>query len=155
MRSKTSCFNGTLFRKNLSRYWPLWGLASFGGAMFPLAMLLELLHNGFRFWSPLETRQAYYTVLSYGVPVIAIVYAILCAMAVWSYLYNARSAYAYVYYSVRLAYAVERAGHKRIVFDSVCKYYELCASEAVPVSCKMSSFLYDLAHELYSIHIYA
>ena len=59
--------------------------------MFPLAMLLELLHNGFRFWSPLETRQAYYTVLSYGVPVISIVYAILCAMAVWSYLYNARS----------------------------------------------------------------
>ena len=91
MRSKTSCFNSTLFRKNLSRYWPLWGLASFGGAMFPLAMLLELLHNGFRFWSPLETRQAYYTVLSYGVPVISIVYAILCAMAVWSYLYNARS----------------------------------------------------------------
>ena len=91
MRSKTSCFNGTLFRKNLSRYWPLWGLASFGGAMFPLAMRLELLHNGFRFWSPLETRQAYYTVLSYGVPVISIVYAILCAMAVWSYLYNARS----------------------------------------------------------------
>ena len=91
MRSKTSCFNGTLFRKNLSRYWPLWGLASFGGAMFPLAMLLELLHNGFWFWSPLETRQAYYTVLSYGVPVISIVYAILCAMAVWSYLYNARS----------------------------------------------------------------
>ena len=91
MRSKTSCFNGTLFRKNLSRYWPLWGLASFGGAMFPLAMLLELLHDGFRFWSHLETRQAYYTVLSYGVPVISIVYAILCAMAVWSYLYNARS----------------------------------------------------------------
>ena len=91
MRSKTSYFNGTLFKKNLSRYWPLWGLASFGGAMFPLAMLLELLHNGFQFWSPLETRQAYYTVLSYGVPVISIVYAILCAMAVWSYLYNARS----------------------------------------------------------------
>ena len=91
MRSKTSCFNGTLFRKNLSRHWPLWGLASFGGAMFPLAMLLELLHDGFRFWSPLETRQAYYTVLSYGVPVISIVYAILCAMAVWNYLYNARN----------------------------------------------------------------
>ena len=91
MRSKTSCFNGTLFRKNLSRYWPLWGLASFGGAMFPLAMLVNLLHDGFQLWSPLETRQAYYTVLSYGVPIISIVYAILCAMAVWSYLYNARS----------------------------------------------------------------
>ena len=91
MRSKTSCFNSTLFKKNLSRYWPLWGLASFGGAMFPLAMLVNLLHGGFQLWSPLETRQAYYTVLSYGVPVISIVYAILCAMAVWSYLYNARS----------------------------------------------------------------
>lgn len=91
MRSKTSCFNSTLFKKNLSRYWPLWGLASFGGAMFPLAMLVNLLHDGFQLWSPLETTEAYYTVLSYGVPVISIVYAILCAMAVWSYLYNARS----------------------------------------------------------------
>lgn len=91
MRSKTSCFNSTLFKKNLSRYWPLWGLASFGGAMFPLAMLVNLLHDGFQLWSPLETRQAYYTVLSYGVPIISVVYAILCAMAVWSYLYNARS----------------------------------------------------------------
>ena len=91
MRSKTSCFNGTLFRKNLSRYWPLWGLASFGGALFPLAMLVNLLHSGFDFWTPLETTQAYYNVLSYGVPVISIVYAVLCAMAVWNYLYNARS----------------------------------------------------------------
>ena len=91
MRSKTLCFNGTLFRKNLSRYWPLWGLASFGGALFPLAMLVNLLHSGFDFWTPLETTQAYYNVLSYGVPVISIVYAVLCAMAVWNYLYNARS----------------------------------------------------------------
>ena len=91
MRSKTSCFNGTLFRKNLSRYWPLWGLASFGGALFPLAMLVNLLHSGSDFWTPLETTQAYYNVLSYGVPVISIVYAVLCAMAVWNYLYNARS----------------------------------------------------------------
>ena len=91
MRSKTSCFNGTLFRKNLSRYWPLWGLASFIGALFPLAMLVNLLHSGFDFWTPLETTQAYYNVLSYGVPVISIVYAVLCAMAVWNYLYNARS----------------------------------------------------------------
>ena len=91
MRSKTSCFNGTLFRKNLSRYWPLWGLASFGGALFPLAMLVNLLHSGFDFWTPLETTQAYYNVLSYGVPVISIVYAVLCAMAVWNYLYNTRS----------------------------------------------------------------
>ena len=92
MRSKTSCFNGTLFRKNLSRYWPLWGLASFGGALFPLAMLVNLLHSGFQnAWTPMQTKEMYYAVLSYGVPVISIVYAVLCAMAVWNYLYNARS----------------------------------------------------------------
>lgn len=92
MRSKTSCFNGTLFRKNLSRYWPLWGLASFGGALFPLAMLVNLLHSRFQnAWTPMQTKEMYYGVLSYGVPVISIVYAVLCAMAVWNYLYNARS----------------------------------------------------------------
>lgn len=92
MRSKTSCFNGTLFRKNLSRYWPLWGLASFGGALFPLAMLVNLLHSRFQnAWTPMQTKEMYYAVLSYGVPVISIVYAVLCAMAVWNYLYNARS----------------------------------------------------------------
>ena len=92
MRSKISCFNSTLFKKNLSRYWPLWGLASLGGAMFPLAMLVNLLHNGFQGgWTPLETRDAYYMILSSAVPMISIVYAILCAMAVWNYLYNARS----------------------------------------------------------------
>ena len=37
MQSKTSYFNATLFRKNLTRFWPLWGLASFVGALFPLA----------------------------------------------------------------------------------------------------------------------
>ena len=92
MRSKTSCFNGTLFRKNLSRYWPLWGLASFGGALFPLAMLVNLLHSGLQdAWTPMQMKEMYYTVLSYSVPVISIVYAVLCAMAVWNYLYNTRS----------------------------------------------------------------
>ena len=46
MQSKTSCFNGTLFRKNLTRFWPLWGLASFIGALFPLAVLLDMVHRG-------------------------------------------------------------------------------------------------------------
>ncbi len=26
MRSATSYFNGTLYRKTLARFWPLWGL---------------------------------------------------------------------------------------------------------------------------------
>lgn len=92
MQSKTSFFNGTIFKKNLTRYWPLWGMASFGGALFPLAMLVNLLH-GYRAFQmkPLEMREIYFNVLTYAVPVISIVYAILCALAVWGYLYNARS----------------------------------------------------------------
>ena len=46
MLSKTSYFNATLFRRNLTRFWPLWGLASFIGALFPLAVLLDMVHRG-------------------------------------------------------------------------------------------------------------
>lgn len=92
MQSRTSYFNGTLFRKNLTRFWPLWGMASFLGALFPLAMLLELIRNPPRnAVNPLNFTGAYYSILAYAVPVISLLYAILCAMMVWSYLYNARS----------------------------------------------------------------
>ena len=90
MLSKTLCFNRTLFRKNLTRFWPLWGMASFGGSLFPLAMLLELLRNPHWMITKLEVTAAYYEVLCYGVPLISLFYAILCAVAVWSYLYNGR-----------------------------------------------------------------
>ena len=46
MQSKTLCFNRTLFRKNLSRFWPLWAVPSFVGALFPLAMLTHLIRYG-------------------------------------------------------------------------------------------------------------
>ena len=35
MRSKTSYFNRTLFLKNLTRFWPLWGGATFIGILLP------------------------------------------------------------------------------------------------------------------------
>lgn len=90
MQSKTSYFNATLFRKNLSRFWPLWGLASFIGALFPLAVLLDMVHRGWNVLSAPDFTGMYYDAVS-AVPVINLVYAALCAMAVWSYLYNARS----------------------------------------------------------------
>ena len=95
MPSRTSCFNRTLFRKNLSRFWPLWGGASFLGALFPLAMLLQLVRQGGIRDSmanrPPAFTEMYYGVVAYGLPVLSLLYAILCAMLVWSYLYNARS----------------------------------------------------------------
>lgn len=92
MRSKISFFNGTLFRKNLTRFWPLWGGASFLGALFPLALWLNISRgDSFYQRTPLEYTSAYYSILTEIVPIICLLYAILCAMAVWSYLYNARS----------------------------------------------------------------
>ena len=92
MQSRTSYFNPTLFRKNLTRFWPLWGLASFLGALFPLALLLQLLRGS---PNPAPTApeftQMYYSVASYALPIISLIYAVLCAMAVWNYLYSARN----------------------------------------------------------------
>lgn len=95
MRSKTSYFNKTLFLKNLTRFWPLWGGASFIGALFPLAMLSKLLRyggfGGFHAGTPLEMTHLYYEALQSVAPFVCLLYGLLCAMAVWNYLFNARS----------------------------------------------------------------
>ena len=93
MPSKSSFFNKTLFRKNLSRFWPLWGGLSLVGAMFPLYMALFLM----QVQRPAEDfsdgffAEVLYTVATATVPAITCIYAIFCAMAVWGYLNNARS----------------------------------------------------------------
>lgn len=91
MQSKTSFFNRTLFRKNLSRYWPLWGFASFVGFLAPAAALVRLAQSGSMSVEPLVVREGYYYLLGNAVPIVSLVYAILCAMAVWNYLYTPRS----------------------------------------------------------------
>ena len=93
MPSKTSYFNPALFRKNLARFWPLWGGASFIGALFPLALLSQFLRYGMHgiVSEPLEMTLGYYDILGSLVPIICLLYGLLCALAVWGYLYNARS----------------------------------------------------------------
>ena len=93
MRSKTSYFNPTLFRKNLTRFWPLWGGASLVGALFPLYFLTVLIRER-GLWTaedPLGVTQAYYSVVACAVPVISLLYAVLCALAVWGWLYNSKN----------------------------------------------------------------
>ena len=96
MQSKTSFFNGTLFRKNLTRFWPLWGLASFLAALFPLALLVKVLRDGTYLALPgdpaaPELTRIYYSVVGDAGPVLFLIYGALCALAVWSYLYSPRS----------------------------------------------------------------
>lgn len=92
MRSKTSYFNPTLFKKNLARFWPLWSGASFIGALFPLYLLALLIHEGRPLLdNRLEATSLYYDALIYAVPAVSLVYGALCALAVWGWLYNTRS----------------------------------------------------------------
>lgn len=92
MRSKTSFFNPTLFKKNLTRFWPLWGGASFIGALFPLYLLALLIHEGRPLLdNRLEATSLYYDALIYAVPAVSLVYGALCALAVWGWLYNTRN----------------------------------------------------------------
>ena len=91
MPSKRSFFNRTLFRKNLTRFWPLWGGAALAGAMVPLYLLLALLGMPDANVSVRDFGYALYATDVYAVPAVTAGYAILCAMAVWGYLYKSRS----------------------------------------------------------------
>ena len=91
MQSKRSFFNVTLFRKNLSRTWPLWGVLSLVGALVPLYMLLELLQRRSVYVAPTEFADALYNTVTMFAPGFTAGYALLCAVLVWGYLYNPRS----------------------------------------------------------------
>ena len=91
MLSKRSFFNPTLFKKNLSRSWPLWGGVAAVGCLVPLYMLLALITEDHLYLDGGEFAGLLYPVAVYFVPAAAFGYAILVAMVVWSYLYNARS----------------------------------------------------------------
>ncbi|MFR6041857.1 MAG: hypothetical protein ACLUHL_10840 [Dysosmobacter welbionis] len=91
MQSKRSFFNRALFRKNLGRFWPLWGGASLAGSLAPLYLLLSLLSSPRSVPEPEDfTRLLYMTAVAV-VPALTLCYAIVVAMVVWSYLYSARS----------------------------------------------------------------
>lgn len=95
----TSCFNGTLYRKSLARFWPLWGL---WGLIWMFLIPLRMLNNYFEIlrWngSMGEARQSIYQdaqrlgeLLTPGVW-LACAFGVLAAMAVFGYLYSTRSA---------------------------------------------------------------
>lgn len=99
MRSGTSCFNSTLYRKTMLRFWPLWAAY---GLMWLYLVPFNLLNNYFSMRSAqtssveLANRLVEYArdipnTLKFGV-FVACGYGVLCAMAVFGYLYNNRSA---------------------------------------------------------------
>ena len=91
MRFATLYFNFTLFRKNLSRFWPIWGLYGFLWLMLlPVNVLVngEYMGRGQARMLPLEYCSGYLGAAVF----FSLVFGILAAMAVFSYLYSSRSA---------------------------------------------------------------
>lgn len=99
MACGTSCFNGTLYRKSLARFWPLWGL---WGLIWMFLVPLRMLNRYFEIlrWdmslsqaqeSLYENAQSLGELLNIGVW-LACAFGVLAAMAVFGYLYSTRSA---------------------------------------------------------------
>ena len=96
MRLKTSWFNPTLYRKNLTRFWPIWGA-------YGLIWLLALPGMLFSAWSRGEMNDDFVLynidslVMSEGTEfglVLAFFFSCAAALAVFSYLYQHRSSVA-------------------------------------------------------------
>ena len=89
MQSKTSCFNKTIFRKHVTRFWPVWA-AYFAVWLLdmPIAMLSQ---REYLRQFPAQVQSGALQAVNSGV-VISFIFAVLMAMAVWSFLYNSRSA---------------------------------------------------------------
>ncbi|RKI71828.1 hypothetical protein D7V91_00445 [bacterium 1xD42-67] len=97
MRSATSYFNGALYRKTMARFWPLWGLWGLVWIFLIPLRLLSTYFNDFR-WRSVGPQTALLldaldlpALTEFGMGA-AILFAVLCAMAVFGYLYSHRSA---------------------------------------------------------------
>ena len=95
MRSVTSWFNPTLYKKNLTRFWPLWGLYLFCGLCATAILLLQqwMTYGGgiHRYDRVLDIAMDLPQMLPF-LTWVAVFYCAMCAMAVYGYLYNHRSA---------------------------------------------------------------
>ncbi len=88
MRSRTSYFNRTLFFKTVTRFWPLW---FFYAAVWLIAMPLMIGAN-LRFGGTVTAMQSdVLAMANTGGVMIGFIAACVAAMAVWSFMYSARS----------------------------------------------------------------
>ena len=96
MRSKTSCFNGTLLRKDLGRFWPLWcAYLAVWLVAVPLNQFLTLFGTSIRYYTPIQlVDTAVSNLLDMGAGFgmwMGLISGCFFAMALFSYLCSARS----------------------------------------------------------------
>ena len=98
MKSRTSCFNPTLFWKNVRRFAPLWAMVLVGallsGPVFLLRHANELTKSySNSYWGRVTFAQDYLINLGDAGSVIWFICAVLCAGVCFKYLHKTRSAY--------------------------------------------------------------
>ena len=90
MRSKTSWFNRTLFVKNLTRFWPVWALyAVLWAFVMPVNLLSSVRYGGLNTAVRFAERDVLY--MGQATVLTTLLFGVLAAMCVFSYLYNSRS----------------------------------------------------------------
>ncbi len=93
MRSGTSFFNGTVFKKTAARYWPVWAAYLVVWLVtLPLNLLMQLQQMDPDFGGYAGRVEEVLASSCQGLLVAAVIFAPLAAMAVFSHLYNNRSA---------------------------------------------------------------
>jgi len=95
MPSVRSYFNPTLYRKHLTRYWPIWALYTIiWFFVLPINLILNSStdYPGVRdIAGEFANRTVLRMLPEYGIAM-AVSFGLLAAMAIWSYLYNNRAA---------------------------------------------------------------
>lgn len=99
MKSKTSCFNKTIFKKNVTHFWPIWMIIlAWNLFVMPFNIFNNYLNRGNLVGMTPErielqkVNEIANLVEVYMNPGIILIFSIVAAMAVFSYLYTSRSA---------------------------------------------------------------
>lgn len=105
MQSKTSCFNGVIFRKNITYFWPIWVIyTAVLIFMIPVRLFLNTyVESSYTMDQIKEMRTgSYMSLLSNSINApICFVVSVVSVMAVFYFLYSNRSAHAYHSFPVR------------------------------------------------------
>lgn len=99
MKLKTSCFNKTIFKKNITHFWPIW-LIVLGWNLFVLPFMIYTNSLQYRMENGMTQKQIAASRSSdilrlvgvYTEPAMLFIFSVIAVMAVCSYLYNSRSA---------------------------------------------------------------
>ena len=95
MKSKISFFNKTIFLKNITLYWPIWGVYTIALLFAQSCMLWISYNDAFYYGNLSDERKLYYLrdILTMEMYIwIIFIMAVVTGMALFSYLYNSRSA---------------------------------------------------------------